>query len=417
MSLKEDLKDLLDHQIIDPQTAQKIKEYYHHKAGEKSSRLLIVFAVLGTFLIGAGILLLIAHNWSQFPRSIKSILAFIPLLISQSVGLYVLFQKSNIKFWTESVSIAISFGLIIALALVSQIYHIQESSSQLVFWWVILSIPLVYLFKSKSLGLFLFVLSAYYLLQNFHSDKHYLYLLLWLLLWPFYYGLEKKHLHDRTSLFLYFYRWTIAISLLLFVFSFFSNRFSLLTLVGVLSIYYLIGENILKERNFFKNPYKWIGILGILGLFIFSSFNFFWEKKESLFTLQFQWVPELVLLILVVLGYLYLIIKRKKTEQDLPYFSFLFVFFILIYLSAYFFDFTYIFGILSVLIISLNLIVQGERKKRLDILNLGLVSFFIFIITHFFSNDISFVYRGVAFILTGIVLIGINYYFLKNIKK
>jgi len=42
------------------------------------------------------------------------------------------------------------------------------------------------------------------------------------------------------------------------------------------------------------------------------------------------------------------------------------------------------------------------------------LSILILIITHFFSNDIPFIYRGLAFVLTGLVFIGINIYLYKN---
>ena len=66
--LKE-LPDLINAQVITEETAQRIKDYYHHQPGQSANRLFIVFGILGSLLVGMGIVLIIAHNWDTFPRS------------------------------------------------------------------------------------------------------------------------------------------------------------------------------------------------------------------------------------------------------------------------------------------------------------------------------------------------------------
>jgi len=413
MSLKQDLQELMEHQIIDGKTAQRIENYYHQKAGDKPSRLLIVLAVLGIMLIGAGILLIVANNWEEFSRPVKSFLAFVPLVISQILGLYVLLYKKSNKKWRESIAMAISFGVIIALTLISQIYHLEWSGLELLWKWILLSIPLVYIFRAEALGLFLLILSGIYLLKNFHTNSQYLYLLLLVLLLPFYIWKEKK---DKNVI-LYFYRWAIALSVLLFSVSFFENLISLITLAGLFSFFFLWGFYEFEDYKITNNPYKWIGMAGLLGLFIVSSFKFFWNHKEKLFELENNWKPEIILLFLVSFLYFYFFWKRKKYKEELMFFSYLYFLFVIFYFLAYFFSFVYILAFFTVLGIGVFLMFLGEEKRKLDLFNLGLLSILILFFSHFFNNDLSFLFKGIAFIIIGVVFIGANYFLMKRFKN
>jgi uncharacterized membrane protein len=416
MSFRDELKELEEKGVIDPITAQKIETYYKQKAGDKPSRLLTVFAILGVLLIGSGILLMVANNWIYFSRSLKTFLSFAPLIMAQGVGFYVLIFKKYSVAWKESVAIAISFGLIIAMSLMSQIYQMNESSTSILFAWIILSIPLVFLFEAKALGLFLISLSISYLLINFGSSEikyKYRYLLLFLPLIGFYYW----RVRNKKGLFLYFYKWAIIISLLIFAFSFFRSRISLISLAGLFTLFYMWGEYYSDEKAFFKNPFLWVGIMGIIGLYIFSSFSFFWKFHKELFYLKNQRELEIALLSIIVISYLYYFIKTRKQSKQFIVFTYLFPIFILLYLAVYYFYNAYLAANLIVLLIGVRLILTGEKRKRIDVFNIGLLSILILIFTHFLSNDIPFIYRGVAFVLTGILFIALNYYMIKKMRN
>ncbi|MFT6335528.1 MAG: putative membrane protein [Saprospiraceae bacterium] len=67
MSLINDIEKLIGEGIISEETANRIKNYYKSKEVKSSNRLLVIFGVLGAFLIGLGIILILAHNWDQLP--------------------------------------------------------------------------------------------------------------------------------------------------------------------------------------------------------------------------------------------------------------------------------------------------------------------------------------------------------------
>ncbi len=81
--LKE-LPDLIQAKVITEETAQRIKDYYDHQPSQSANRLFIVFGILGSLLVGMGIVLIIAHNWDTLPKIAKLAVGFFPLFIGQA---------------------------------------------------------------------------------------------------------------------------------------------------------------------------------------------------------------------------------------------------------------------------------------------------------------------------------------------
>ncbi len=94
--LKE-LPDLIQAQVITEETAQRIKDYYDHQPGQSANRLFIVFGILGSLLVGMGIVLIIAHNWDTLPKIAKLAVGFFPFFIGQAVSGYVILKKTRRK--------------------------------------------------------------------------------------------------------------------------------------------------------------------------------------------------------------------------------------------------------------------------------------------------------------------------------
>ena len=66
--LTEDLDELLRRNIITADTARQIEEYYSQKKINSSHSFTTVLGLLGSLLIGLGIILVVAHNWEMLGR-------------------------------------------------------------------------------------------------------------------------------------------------------------------------------------------------------------------------------------------------------------------------------------------------------------------------------------------------------------
>jgi len=96
--IKVDIDQLKREGVIDEATADRILGFYtNEKDPSSGNRLFLIFGVFGALMIGLGIILIIAHNWEQLSRLQKTIIAFIPMLLSQLACWYTLFKKSDSK--------------------------------------------------------------------------------------------------------------------------------------------------------------------------------------------------------------------------------------------------------------------------------------------------------------------------------
>ncbi len=106
--IKRDLQELLTAGVISEETSQKISKYYLSRKEVSPNRLFMIFGVLGSLLVGLGIILILAHNWDEFSRSTKTIWAFIPLVIGQLGVGYTLLKKKG-RAWKESTATFLFF--------------------------------------------------------------------------------------------------------------------------------------------------------------------------------------------------------------------------------------------------------------------------------------------------------------------
>ncbi len=119
MSLSKDLSELVNSDVITPETADRIQDYYEGKKGNSTNRLFIVFGVIGALLIGLGIISIIAHNWDELSRITKTFFAFFPLVTGQLLCGYVLFKKPDSTAWRESSAIFLFFAVGACISLIS----------------------------------------------------------------------------------------------------------------------------------------------------------------------------------------------------------------------------------------------------------------------------------------------------------
>ena len=147
--IKNALPELVENGIITEETAQNIQMYYEKNEESSESRLFTVFGILGATLVGLGIILIMAHNWDDFSRGIKLVLAFLPMLIGQGVLGYSIFKNKGVA-WKEAATVFLFFSVGACIALVSQIYHVSGDLESFLLAWIVLCVPLLYVTKSTS---------------------------------------------------------------------------------------------------------------------------------------------------------------------------------------------------------------------------------------------------------------------------
>ena len=87
--LRGELPALVAAGILTEETARALERHYPDADPQRSRNFgLVLLAVIGSALVAAGIILLIAHNWDEFSRPLRSAIAFVPLISAQVLSLF-----------------------------------------------------------------------------------------------------------------------------------------------------------------------------------------------------------------------------------------------------------------------------------------------------------------------------------------
>ncbi len=424
MSIEKDLSQLVNNQVITPETAQNIQQYYRSKKPETNNKLVLILGILGSLLVGLGIILILAHNWYNFPKSVRLALGYTPLLIGQALCVYAYFKKANAAVWTESAAIITFFGIAVSISIVSQVYHINGSMSSFLLTWMLLSLPIIYLLKSNILVLFTLVGSTWYGLEYgyYQGDENppFYYLLLVGATLPWY---LKKQVQNNHSNYLTIYHWLFSLSLVMVLGAFHHNLLEYIfpMYFGLFAIFYLWGHN----KNFddkpnYQNPYLVLGTLGTLVCMFILSFDGLWtEMIQSHITYDkvFTSIEFYVSIILSAFaGVLLFTSHQKKDMIKTQPFSWVHFIFLFLFLVSPFSDINFYLVNLIILYIGIQMMMNGFAKDHLGIINFALVIITMLIAFRFFDTDLSFVFRGFAFILIGMAFFAVNYQILKSRK-
>ena len=144
--LLEQLPALTTHGVLDAATAERLRQHYATAIASPARPWgLILSGLLGTALTGAGLILLLAHNWDSWDRNTRTVVSLLPLLLTQAVTLYTLLRRTDSLAWRESSALAQMCAIAAGIALIGQTYHLPGDVSSFLLTCVLLSLPLVYL--------------------------------------------------------------------------------------------------------------------------------------------------------------------------------------------------------------------------------------------------------------------------------
>lgn len=425
MNLVKDLPELVQAGLISPETAASIRAYYREKGGQSSNRLFVAFGVIGAILVGLGIILVLAHNWDAFSRTVKTYWAFLPLLMGQVLCGFVLLRKSESVAWRESSAAFLFFAVGASLSLVSQIYHMPGELSVFLLTWMLLFLPLIYVMKSSITSLLYLIGITFYAAETsywtYPGTEAYFYWILLLSIMPHYYLLGRKNPEGN---FMIFHHWIIPLSVVTTLGTIAGTADDLMVpaYFSLFGLSYLIGElDFFARQKPINNGYKILGFVGTLVLLLTVSFGWFWEHLRNE---DFTWneviaSPEfLVAVVLTVFGAVLLVLHLKnKSWKEAKPIGLVFVLFIPIFISGLSSSLSVLLVNLLVFAIGIFTIRNGGRLNNLGTLNLGLLIIAALVVCRFFDTDLSFILRGGLFVSVGIGFIFANYWMLKKRKS
>jgi hypothetical protein len=414
-----ELPGLVANGVLRPETADALRNHYSSQPEDEPRRIGFIFsAILGSLLIGAGIILLVAHNWDFLSRPVRCGIGFTPLLLSQALAVFVLLRRNQSAAWREVAAFLNIAAIGTAIALVSQTYQIQGDFARFVLVWMILALPIVYLFQT-SVGLSAyFVGAAVWVVSSKHGDffgAHPNDLWVWPLVFL---GVPAFIIFLRQNRNGYGTLLTCAALAIACAFSLGqtdeigAQSFWRVSFAAYWSLVYLVGAVSFDDwRPTRPHPFVAIGWIGILSLAVFLSFQDEWRNRQwqNAVDLVPPHYPDLlaggiqigwIAAALLFAGYP---LWRKRESNPAP------AAFTPIVLIAWLIAKQTGNALVSSLLLNFFLLalgvytlLRGIRSGRVFEANLGMLVIALLATARFFDTDLEFVVRGIAFIAIGL---------------
>jgi uncharacterized membrane protein len=397
--LYEELPGLVGNGVLTTETAEKLRRHYGEvETGGGRRWAMIVFGVLGGALIGAGIILLLAHNWEELSRPVRAVISFLPLLIAQALAVAVLTKWPESAAGREGVGTFWTLAIGATISLVAQTYHIGGDFAAFMLTWSLAALPVVYVLRCSTAAMLFWVGATTWAGNVTWIQRNEVWF------WPMA-ALAVPHLwmmarenryRPRVGLML----WVLA-GCAAFGIGFSLDHAGYRVWIPVFTSYfaalYMLGELWFDEgRSFWQRPLQTIGAIGVIVLGIVLTF----EDSWGLLDWQKLVKSPLIFWPVAALG-LWAFMWTKRNVVALLFGSLPAMAIICAALEK-----AEVVGLvlmnLYVLGLGAALIWLGVRDRRLGVVNLGLLVTSALIIARFFDSDMSFVLRGLAFIGVGI---------------
>ena len=155
-------------------------------------------------------------------------------------------------------------------------------------------------------------------------------------------------------------------------------------------------------------------IIGLLSLLVYNQLTTI-DNKLSYKGLRRYLLHIAIIGISNVALFIYQV--RKRSLKEIRAIEPVFLFFIIMFIIGLYSNVSVILINILILFIGVMTVREGAQKDHLGILNYGLFLICVLITCRFFDTDISFVLRGVLFVLIGLGFLLTNYWMVKIKRK
>src|SRR5262249_36177554 len=417
--LRSQLPELVAGGVISSENARAIDGYYEPDQ-PRANFAFVILAVLGSALVAAGIILLIAHNWDDLSRATRTGVAFLPLLIAQALVVFTLMRRNESRPWREAAAIFNVAAVATVISLISQTYQVQGTFADFMCTWLLLSIVIVYLLRT-SLGAIAYIIGcALWLFERWSpTENPMLFWLLLMLVIPYVAIRFRSDCDSRETTTLVI---TVALAMMLGVGAtaeFADANVGAIAYAGLATAIYLCGI------KFFPQPAGRLHLLALLGgiaigvVTIVLSFESNWQMMHRVASVprtseaNLAVVVELLCPIAAVcLASFDLLCRRAEFSLSAALFPIVTA---IAWAITHLCEFpnerwrstrcSFAAGTVMncyALLLGIDILARGIRTNSIARANFGLLLIAALAICRFFDSDLSFVARGVGFIIVGV---------------
>lgn len=415
--------------IITKEQSEKIHSYY----GEVEERnwlqfALAIFGTLGAILIGAGIILLIAKNWNELSRTLRTLLSIMPTLMGQIIVGWVIYTGKESGAWREGSGTFLFLTVGSSIALIGQTYHIPGNMGSFLLTWMLLGLPLVYTLSASLPTIFYLIgITAWAGYIQSEGGQVLLFWLLAALVIPHVWKNLSSNISSNRSIFLC---WIIGLT---FCFSLGITLEKVLPGLWIIvytsyfSILYVVSKVFFDDDGeaFWDSPFKVIGISGIFVISFLLTYEWPWRHigwqhyRDSIYYNQWAGIMDYLITAVFLAAVTYLVFLYQKKERSKPIYVMAPFLALICYLlsslnlsgySVFLFN-------LFIFVAGIYTIRTGIKERHIGSTNGGMLLITALIVLRFFDMDLSFYVRGLAFIFIGIGFLVSNYLVTRNIRE
>lgn len=402
--------------IITSELAELLRGRYESKNGRKM--LTVILSVIGSVLVGAGVILIVASNWNKIPLVPKTILSFLPLAAAQALGVFTYCKKKGSLVWREGVAVLWAAGVFASLAMIGQSFHLANDLAVYLVSAGLLTLPVVFVLDAVSplVVYFYAVIHGGTLLLTDNASAPYLLALAALTAAGLVYAVLGRKKTDVRSLYA---KWcsVIAGTVTLAIIGIALGEELALCLLGMLFVCFYVSA---PRDSGAENPFRFFGVLGTVVISVVTALmsspytylysgEFTFDLGMLLFTALFAMM--LIYSVISALRHL------RKSVSGMLFASAG----ALVSVLSFSASLLSLGGTLLAIVFSaaafalgIGLIVRGAGEGSLKLTNLGLVTVFFMIAYWFFNMISSTLLNGIIFILFGGAILFVN---VRLIKK
>jgi uncharacterized membrane protein len=398
------LPELVREGLITAEQSERIRARYPMPtATGRGDRTIFLFGILGALLIGLGVILVVAHNWDDLQRWARTALVFLLVMVGQALVVFAMQRRRGVAAWREGSALVLACALCAAVALLSQIHHINGEMESYLLLCSLLVLPLLYVPGSLLATIGYLAMITWYgalVADDRWAGRPWLLIPLLLAAVPAY--LREARNNGTGAGF-----WWLSLAMALATglsSQFFYNDWKMDHVLGLMALtcpFTLVP--CLHQRNELRTwPWALVGgATALITLFVFS-YHTMWQESTRLSARATGSDLVLVLCYAAVGSAVYLWSrKRRKALERWPWPEAWWLF-LLCYAVAFFSPIlAAVLTNLALLAVGVVTVKHGIESDSLRRMNAGLATLSLTILLRFFDTDLSFVLRGLVFIAIG----------------
>lgn len=407
--LLQELPALVERGVLDSAAAARLRAHYAQVAAAQGPGWgMILLAIGGAVLIGLGVILIFAHNWESWTPELRVACSLAPLLLGQLAVWRAL--RNGSRLWGEGAGVFTALAIGASIALIAQTYQFGGDLPAFLLSWTLLALPLVYLLDASGVAALCWLGALAWALASAEgwwgggdSVQQALRLPEFLLLA----ALPLPHLlkHIRANRAGARVAWLLRVALLVLALGYAvampHAQFEclLFAYAGMAAAAVLAGRLYFSgAQGLWGNPLFGTGMLGVCAIALIGTMKDVW--RHIAVSLDGTLVLPLALALLAVW------LARESLRREAPLLPVVIAALTPVVLVLAAFDsssaaFAALLGHFYLLALVAALIRTGLRETRLGLANLGVALLAALVLLRFFDSDLSYVVRGVGFIVTG----------------